>query len=261
MNPGPVDPRHLPADTFVARVEHHAILDSTNDRAKQCAAGGPGPLPLLIVADEQTAGRGRGANRWWTGRGGLAFSLLLDHRGVHTDFGPGPLVSLCAAAAVAEAVIPLLPGRPVGIHWPNDVFAAGGKLAGVLVEVLTHGLCVVGIGVNLNNTMVEAPAELRQTATTLRDVTAKYHDPTLMLTSILRHFAGHVDQLRVAPAEVARLADRLCLQHGRTLCVESAGGEIRGRCAGIAPDGALLLDTPGGRQRIVTGTLHRLEQP
>ena len=231
------------------------MLTSTNDRAKQCAAEECGELPLLIVADEQTAGRGRGANRWWTGPGSLAFTLLLDGRAGDRESRSGPLVSLATAVAVVDAVVPLLPGRAVGIHWPNDVYAAGRKIAGILVEVLSNARLVVGIGLNVNNTAMEAPADLRPKVATLRDLSGAYHDPTLLLIEILRHLATSLDELAVSPDRISRLADVRCLQHDRTLAVESNGRIIRGVCAGIAPDGALVLETAGGREKIVSGVL------
>lgn len=250
-----LDTSRLIRETFIRRVEHYPILGSTNDRAKQYAAEGLGLLPLLIVADQQTAGRGRGSNRWWTGRGALAFSLLLDGRSWGIDLSRGPLVSLAAAVAATETVRPLLPGQTVGIHWPNDVFAAGRKLAGILVEMLTGGLCVVGIGLNLNNTMLDATAEMRTSATSVLDLTRARHDRTSLLLVFLEQLAALLDQLPVAPDVISRLADERCLQRGQPLGVESGGSVVRGVCAGIASDGALLLDTPSGRERIVSGVL------
>ena len=80
-----IDAVRILRETSVARVEHRPTLASTNDRAAQCAAQGVKDLPLLVVADQQTAGRGRGSNRWWTGPGGLAFSLLVDAETVAAD--------------------------------------------------------------------------------------------------------------------------------------------------------------------------------
>ena len=157
-------------ETFVARAEYHPSIGSTNDRAAECAAQSAGELPLLVLADQQTAGRGRGANRWWTGPGALAFSLLLDGRTVAVGGNRSPLVALAAAVAVVDAVAPLLPEHPLGIHWPNDVMVGRRKLAGILIEVLPDGRHVVGIGLNTNNTLADAPAELQSRAVTLRDL-------------------------------------------------------------------------------------------
>ena len=155
-----MDRDRLLRETFLARVEHHRSLRSTNDRAKQCAAGRCGPLPLLIVADSQTAGRGRGRNRWWTGEGSLAFSLLVDVRPWAMDRNREPMIALAAGIATVEAVKPLLPLHTVGIHWPNDVFVAGRKLAGILIEAPSPGIRVIGIGINTNTSLSEAPPDL-----------------------------------------------------------------------------------------------------
>jgi len=250
----PLDIRKVVEQTFVARAEHHATLGSTNSRARDCAAA-PGELPLLIVADAQTAGRGRGANRWWTGRGSLALSLLLDPGALKIDRTGSPLLALGAAVATAEAISPWLPGRRVGIHWPNDVMVGRRKLAGILVEALSGGLCVVGIGLNLNNSLEDAPAELRATAATIRQLTGSAHDPTELLVSLLDRLAEGFDQLAADPSRLAGRADALCLQHGQTLTVQTGSRRVTGRSAGIAPDGALLLDTPSGRQTIHSGSL------
>jgi len=241
--------------TFLARVEHHATLGSTNDRAKQCVAAGAGPMPLLIVADRQTAGRGRGGNRWWTGPGGLACSLLLDIQSLTLDTSRVPLVALAAGVAMVETVGPLLAAHRVGLHWPNDVFTDGRKLAGILVEIVANRFCVVGIGLNTNNALADAPAELRRTATTLLELTGKRHDHTTLLTGLLGHLADLLGQLASTPEEVAARADAACLQHGQELRIESGNRSIRGTCAGIAPDGALLLDTPDGRKKLYSGVL------
>jgi len=185
----------------------------------------------------------------------------VDGRSRGADFSRGPLVSLSAAVAMTEAVGAVLPGVEVGIHWPNDVFAAGRKLAGILVETLAGGLCVVGVGLNLNNTMRDAPAELRAVASTVLDLTGARHDPMSLLIAFLRRLAALLEQLPTSPGLVGRLADGLCLQRGRSLSIESGGKTICGRCFGIAPDGAMLLDTPSGRERIVTGILAKEKPP
>jgi BirA family biotin operon repressor/biotin-[acetyl-CoA-carboxylase] ligase len=254
MNPAGLVLDRILAETFVARVEYHPILTSTNDRAVHCAAEGPGGLPLLIVAERQTAGRGRGSNRWWTGPGSLAMSLLLDAEAVGAARRRSPLVSLAAAIALVEAVAPRLPAQPVGIHWPNDVLAAGRKLAGILVEVLPDGRHIIGIGLNTNNSLADAPAELQQTATTLRELTGREHDQTEILVDLLRRLEAALRQL-AAPERIGSRADQLCLQHGQNLTLQLGQRSFTGTCVGIAPDGSLLLDTPAGRRRFRSGTL------
>jgi BirA family biotin operon repressor/biotin-[acetyl-CoA-carboxylase] ligase len=254
----PVD--HLDVDrllesALVAQVEYYATIGSTNDRAKECAAAGPERLPLLVAAEEQTAGRGRGANRWWTGRGSLVFSLLFKAQELSMERMQSPLVALAAGVAVVEAVSQLLPSLPVGIRWPNDVYVGDRKLAGILVEALAERYCVVGIGVNVNNSLADAPAEVAQTATTLLDLTGDRHDRTAMLLTILAQLAKRLRELAKTPDAVVSRCNRLCLQHGQTLAIQAGERRIAGCCAGIAPDGALLVETPAGRQAVYSGVL------
>lgn len=245
----------LVRETFVCRVEHYATVGSTNDRARECLADGAGPLPLLIVADEQTAGRGRGANRWWTGKGSLACSLIVGVDRFGLDRADAPLVALAAAVAVAETVAPLLGSHTVGLHWPNDVIAAGRKLAGILVEVLSNRWLVVGIGLNTNNSLRDAPQDLQATATTLIELTGISHDRTQVLLTLLQHLEEAFRRLVSGPDEIVASANTLCLQHGQELTVQLGRRRISGRCRGIASDGALLLDTPQGPEKLYSGVL------
>jgi len=274
-----IDQDRLLRETFIARTELHAEISSTNDRAQQAAAEG-GPLPLLVLAERQTAGRGRRGNRWWTGSGSLAFSLLLppwtewhalstalpdgDKQQSETPHASAPqaarhvatgLVGLAAALAVFEAVRGRLTGVPLGICWPNDVFAARRKLAGILVEVPPSGHLVVGIGINCNNTAAAAPAELQDRVATLRDLTGREQSRTEVLLDVLTALADLLDRLRADPAAVAHEANARCLQRGQWLRVEVGARLVEGRCLGIARDGALLIETREGQRTLYSGVV------
>ena len=254
MSHPPLNVTLLLDKTFVARVEHYPRLGSTNDRAREAAAEG-GDLPLLIVADEQTAGRGRGMNRWWTGPGSLAFSLLMDVEDLRIDRPRAPLVALAAAVAVVEAVVPLLESHVVGVHWPNDVFVDGRKLAGILVETLSPRLYVIGVGLNTNNSLADAPQDLRSRVATLRDLAGQPQNQTVILLAILENLARLLVRLGATPERVAARADALCLQKGRQLVLDTGRGLLEGRCAGIAGDGALLLTTSDGLRAVSNGVI------
>ena len=250
-----IDTDLLVRETFVARAEHYATVGSTNDLARELAAEGVGPLPLLIVADEQIAGRGRGANRWWTGKGSLACSLLVDIDDLGFDLRRSPLVSLAAAVAIVQTVAPRLPSHTVGVHWPNDVFVEARKLAGVLVEGLSDRRMIVGIGLNTNSSLRDAPKPVEKRATTLVELTGAEHDRTDVLLDLLEHLAKGLGQLASGPEQIAVRADALCLQHGETLTIEWGGRLVRGQCLGIDSDGGLLLDTREGRRKFYSGVL------
>jgi len=256
-----VDIARILRETFVAQAEHHPTIGSTNDRAAERARRQPVELPLLVRADQQTAGRGRGANRWWSGPGGLALSLLVDAQTVGAQCQRSPLVALASAVAVADAIRPLLPAHRVGIHWPNDVLAAGRKLAGILVEVLPDRRHVIGIGLNTNNTLADAPPELQATAATLRDLSGVEQDQTAVLIRLLKCLEGEFSELCVHPAGVAGRANELCLQRGSTLTIATGKEQITGRCAGINLDGAIVLETPAGVRRFVSGVVMPHQRP
>jgi BirA family biotin operon repressor/biotin-[acetyl-CoA-carboxylase] ligase len=157
--------------------------------------------------------------------------------------------------AVAKTVQPLLLSRRVGVHWPNDVFVDGRKLAGVLVEVPSDRRVVVGIGMNVSNSLRDAPSALQTSATTLLELTGVRHGRTQVLLALLRHLSAALTLLASAPEQIAGEADRLCLQHGQTLTVQLGRRVVSGRCEGIASDGALLLRTPRECERLYSGVL------
>ena len=248
-----MDIERIIRETFVARAEHHAVLGSTNDLARQ---HNDSRLPLLIIADRQTAGRGRGANRWWTGEGSLAFSLLLPADMFPSGQTRPPLAGLAAAVAIVEVVEPLIPGQSVSIHWPNDVYVGDRKLAGILVEVLSDRRHVLGIGLNTNNATSEAPVELRKKVVTLRDLIGRPLDRADVLIGLLGRLEKQLDRLAERPVEVAREAGRLCGQVGQSLLIKMGTKTERGRCLGIADDGGLMLAAADGPRTFHSGTLH-----
>jgi BirA family biotin operon repressor/biotin-[acetyl-CoA-carboxylase] ligase len=151
--------------------------------------------------------------------------------------------------------LPRLAENPPGLHWPNDVYVGRGKLAGILVEVLPGGLHVIGVGLNSNNTAAEAPPELRDSIATLRDLTGRTHDHTELLLAILENLEAALMQLGQPMETIGERFDLLCRQRGEMLTVYQGQQAIAGRCIGIAPDGALLLETPDGLRNILSGTL------
>lgn len=276
--------------SLVAAAEHLQELTSTNDHAKELARQPDLATPYLVVAEHQTAGRGRGANRWWTGPGSLAFSVIYDLRSLavaefdgrsqpvpaedalaapyspHSprdaepeDPGTGPLHSmvsaLAAGIAVCDAARPLVPpGLPLGICWPNDVFVGSRKLSGTLVETVANGRCVVGIGVNVNNRSSDAPAELRNHVVSIIDLVGSPLDRGDILEGIL---LGLRNLLGQSTAQIAARADALCLQKGRTLEIEVGDRVLTGSCRGIDVHGRLVLDSRDGTVTCTSGIVRR----
>lgn len=265
-----IDGNYIRRFTCVNQVEYHATLPSTNDHALLLAQQPCLETPYLIIAGEQTAGRGRGANRWWSRPGALTFSLVLNPQ---TDrFGPGsaelpadqwPRIALVAGLALCESLERLLPHVPCRLKWPNDVLVGGRKLAGILVEIppAPPGVArrlVLGMGVNVNNSLSQAPPEIQEVGTSLCDVTGCASDPTSLLVEWLVGFAGNLQLLASGDPGLSRRWQALCALTGQTVELALGDRRVRGLCRGIAVDGALLLDCDHGPERVYGGVLVRI---
>lgn len=242
---------------WLQHVEWHAQLGSTQDRARELVEAATLPVPFLIGADLQTGGRGRGKHRWWTGEGALALSLVVDPTEFAVERGTPlpPQLALAVGVAVCHTVRGLLPQQTVGLHWPNDVYVEQRKLAGILTEALSPRRVIIGIGLNSNNTLDDAPAELRATAVTLRDTLQAPVEAEALLVSLLRELHAALSLLYAQPVELGREFDALALQRGQMLLLRQGDLNHAGRCRGIAADGGLLLETEAGLRTYYSGTL------
>jgi BirA family biotin operon repressor/biotin-[acetyl-CoA-carboxylase] ligase len=244
----------LREQTFVRTVEQFDELDSTNRYALQRVVQPPCDLPAVIVARHQTAGRGRGANRWWSGEGGLTFSLIVDDASAGFVVDREPRVALLAGLAVADVLEPMLPRGAVGLKWPNDVLVGSRKVCGILTEVppQRRGVVVIGVGLNVNNSLQSAPPDVRESATALCDELQQ----ELSLPAILLDVCSQIERWCT---EFARDADALraswsrrCVLTGQTITARSGTETVIGRCSDIHSDGSLIVETPTGRQLLRT---------
>jgi BirA family biotin operon repressor/biotin-[acetyl-CoA-carboxylase] ligase len=252
----PLDWERIERETLVRRVEYFDQTYSTNDVALALAEEEDGPFPLLVWAARQTSGRGRGSNRWWASEGALTFSLALDAPASQLPPARRPLVSLAAGLAVCEAVAALAPQHPVGVKWPNDVHLEGRKVCGILAESARRGeRLIVGVGLNVNNTLVEAPEDIRRRAVALVDALGLMLPLTDVLIRVLQRFSEEwVALLENDDLLVERLRRR-CVLTGRRIAVEVGDELIAGICRGYADDGALLIETPTTPRRLYAGVV------
>ncbi|MSQ97590.1 MAG: biotin--[acetyl-CoA-carboxylase] ligase [Gemmataceae bacterium] len=273
----------LPAETFVRAVEWHDEIGSTSDRAIELATAAKQELPLLVIAGQQTAGRGRGANRWWAAPGALTFSLVLEGTTLGVSADRWPRLSLATALVVGEVIRQLAPKADVQLKWPNDVYIAGRKVCGILLEAPASApdRIVLGLGLNVNNSLAAAPPEIRDTAIALCDVIGDRPNFYLSSSDIIlqskngtvplgteqpldlydvlcRLLIGMDQELKLLSRDNLRLAERwqpYCLLEGRTVTLRQGREEITGICESIDSDGALLLRTAAGTGRFISGTV------
>lgn len=252
------DLERVQAQPLVRKVEFYHELPSTNDRALECAAAGGGDTPLLVLAELQTAGRGRGESRWWSARGALTFSLVVDTTSLSIPAERLPPISLATALGVCDALGTLHPNFDFQLKWPNDVYLGRRKIAGVLVERQT--LCpdrlVVGVGININNSFFSAPDALRSVATSLHEVSGQRYDLTDVLLAVLgRVFVRH-EMLAAPRASLAEQLQPYCLLRGRKVVATTAGRRVAGRCRGVDDFGSLVIEDDVGRVvRLLSGTV------
>ena len=238
-------------------VEYHAELSSTNARALELAADACARLPALIVAERQTTGRGRGANRWWSSTGALTFSLLLDAGEHRLPQACWPLVSLAAALAIGESLQERLPADSVQLKWPNDVYLNKRKVCGILVESppVRPARLIVGIGINVNNSLAEAPEDVRHKATSLCDEVGQSLDREQVLEHVVDRFLREVDAIAELSSTLVARWSPVCLLSHKTVHIDCDVRQVIGRCGGIDSSGALLVETAAGIARLYAGVV------
>lgn len=246
------------AESFMEYVEYHPTLDSTNSLAVELREELRVRSPALVLTDQQTGGRGRGSNAWWSSAGALTCSVVLDADRHGPAPASRPLVALAAGLAVRTLVAELVPDQQVFTKWPNDVLVGDQKICGILSEQHAAGtgsVLIIGMGVNLNNSVATAPDDVRQRATSVFDLTGSSVDLTETLLRLLSHLKDAVDQLCRDPASTARECARFNRLQGMRVTVEAPAETVQGVCLGIADDGALLLDVGGVTREIRAGTI------
>jgi BirA family biotin operon repressor/biotin-[acetyl-CoA-carboxylase] ligase len=231
-------------------VERHAVLSSTNDEIFRRAVEGA-PEGLVVVADTQTAGRGRHGRTWQDASGrSLLFSVLLKPA---LPVPSWPLLALAMAASVAE-IGGEAARTTLGVKWPNDVVSGARKICGVLAESRggdgARGVLVIGTGVNVNQDLSDFPAELRGRATSLRleagggpRYAGAGGDP-----GVPRDLGAPIDFDALLAAILDRFADRLAL-----VGAESAGALFQELRHHLPAAGARVTVRIGGR--VIDGTV------
>jgi len=144
----------------IQTLEYHEELSSTNDRVQELLRRTVKPkMPCLVVAKRQTAGRGRGNKRWWSGEGAILMSLGFELSPEFLTRDQLPLFSAIVAQSVIKVLSRYLPTHQLEFHLPNDVYADGKKISGILLESPTPHYAVLGIGLNVNNRLIDIPPD------------------------------------------------------------------------------------------------------
>lgn len=232
---------------------------STNDVAAQLAEHGA-PEGATVIASSQSSGRGRMGRDWFSPPGaGLYVSVVCR------DVTAAPFLTLAGGVAVADG-IRVATGLPVQIKWPNDVVIADSpgarrrrKLAGVLAEASSTGeglqYVILGFGVNLRSAAY--PPGIADRATSIETELGRPPHAGAVLAETLVSLDGLVGELSSGVSEPLLVRWRALAPsaQGTTVTWETPAGPVSGTSAGIADDGALLVKTTNGIERIISGEI------
>lgn len=242
---------------FAGGLHYRSIVSSTNDLALRLADSGASEGTTL-VADAQTAGRGRRGREWFSPPGsGLYLSVIL--RAAEADQSAAWIasrLSLVAGVALAEGVFAST-GLPVELKWPNDLVVERRKLAGILAEMSPGAAdrpgVVLGIGINIGTTAY--PQELMARATSLETELGRPIERALVLVETLAALSSRYEDLRSGRFDAILTAWRALARSlpGSAIEWDAPQAVVRGRAIDIDHEGRLLAQTDAGIVRLVAG--------
>jgi BirA family biotin operon repressor/biotin-[acetyl-CoA-carboxylase] ligase len=242
---------------FGKHIHHHYRTGSTNTVAMEAASAGA-PEGSVFLAEQQTAGRGRGANQWHSARSsGIYCSALLRPPLPPSDV---LVLSLAAGLAVHSAVQEIDSRVVPDLKWPNDVLIDGKKFCGILTEmnaeVTRVRYVVIGIGINVNQSGF--PADLQTVATSLRLATgtewSRVELCAALLKSLDREYRSLLENAGAPDSILRRFQERSSSVRGKQVEVEENGG-FEGVTEGLDSRGFLQVRTSQGMRTVLSGTV------
>lgn len=233
--------------------QYFAEIGSTNNYAKELAAAGA-PEGTVVIADKQTAGKGRLGKSFHSPSGGLYMSILL--RPTSLPLSDMMAVTACTASAVHQALAEF--GIIANIKWVNDLFLNGRKICGILsegsfnAELYAMDHLIIGIGINLHHDPA-LPQALRDIVTDLESETGQRIPRFLLCAKILLHLETLMAQLPQRTYLATYTQHSMTI--GRMVKVRGAAGECIAKAVGYADDAGLIVEkADGSRETIRTGT-------
>ncbi len=238
--------------TIFSHIHHYYKIGSTNTQAMESAAAGA-PEGSVFLAEEQTAGRGRGGHTWHSARSlGIHCSVIL-----RPPLPPSEvlILSLAAGLAVHDAVRQMDSRIEPDLKWPNDLLVEGKKFCGNAEATHVRHI-VVGIGINVNQT--QFPDELQSTATSLRLATGTDWSRLELCAALLKSLDREYHDLLHRPGArdsiLRRFQERSSSARGQAISVEENGG-FEGTTAGLDSRGFLQVRTSTGVRTVLSGTV------
>ncbi len=249
---------------FAGQVHHYFRASSTSSLALDAGVAGA-PEGSVFLAEEQTAGRGRGGHSWHSARAdGVYCSVLLRPQLPPTKV---LLLALAAGLAVRSAVLEVT-GLEADLKWPNDLLLGNKKFCGILTEMHSEATrvrhVVAGIGLNVNQ--ASFPEEIREEATSLylesRTICSRVEIVGALLKSLDREYRALVSDDGASEGDahdsiLQRFQEHSSWTNGCAVRIEEDVDDYIGITEGLDAQGFLLVRTPQGRRTVISGTVRR----
>lgn len=244
----------LKTQIFGRNIICYPEIDSTNEEAKRKLAANEIEEGTVIIAQKQTAGRGRMRRRWESPKGGLWFSLVLSPGLPVNELALLSLVFACSAARSLSRFLP----EPCLIKWPNDIYAGNKKVAGILLELAGEldftSYLVAGMGINVNIREEDMPPELREISTSLYMQSGLKHDINQVLINVLQDMECYYkDFLQNGFEKILEEFKAGCMHLNRKVKVKRGDKYIEGVNVDIDFMGNMVINTGDEIVRVSTG--------
>lgn len=236
-------------------LQYYPEVTSTNETVKDLAKKNH-PEGTVIIAGVQTKGRGRRQRRWTSTKGGLWFSVL--YRPILPP-QKAMIVTMATSIAITQTIRSIT-GIDVHIKWPNDILYKGKKICGILTELSAEmdqiTYMIIGIGINVNNTL---PDDLNDTATTIKTIRSQKISLADLLTRSLENLDEWYEHVK---KHDTRLIQQRWLEYsdtiGKHVQIKDGDTVIEGIAKGITENGGLIIETKEGMKQIVSGDISYL---
>lgn len=251
--------QRLKGSLFGKRIYHFFKIDSTNRVAMELGHAGE-PEGSVVLAEEQTAGRGRAGRSWHSERAAGIYATVL----LRPKLAPvqAPLLTMMAGLAARAAVVDATQ-LPVDVKWPNDLMVRGKKIGGILTEMHAEPsqvrFVIVGLGINVNQE--KFPAELAGIATSLRAESGRTQPRMEILVRLLREFENDYNRFASegSASVVKRFQEISSYAQGKRVRVTNGTESYSGVTAGLTSEGLLRVERDGGElATVVAGDVTEL---
>jgi len=207
--------------------------------------------PLIIIANEQTAGRGQGDHKWFSPRNTGIYISFLFKLSTGSDIG---LLPMCTGNSIVESLNKKT-NIKCSLKWPNDIEFKGKKLGGILTEnsfLKENVISIIGIGLNVNNKINEFPQELSEKATSLSLICGKDFKTEPIIMEIATQLTDRISKIKNGKGREIAEEYKSFLKHkeGDLISFHHSGKSIRGYFAGINSSGGIILETGTGETKI-----------